>query len=35
VVDSARKDFCSTADLPEEEFFADAFTSEADKAAPR
>lgn len=35
VVDSARKDFCGTADLPEEEFFADAFTSEADKAAPR
>ena len=33
VVDSARKDFCAQAGLPEEEFFADAFTSEADKAA--
>jgi CDP-4-dehydro-6-deoxyglucose reductase len=32
VVDSARKDFCSQAGLPEEHFFADAFTSEADKA---
>jgi CDP-4-dehydro-6-deoxyglucose reductase len=32
VVDSARTDFCATAGLPEEEFFADAFTSEADKA---
>jgi len=31
VVDSARKDFCAAAHLPEEEFFADAFTSEADK----
>jgi CDP-4-dehydro-6-deoxyglucose reductase len=31
VVDSARKDFCAAAQLPEEEFFADAFTSEADK----
>ncbi|WP_342618448.1 CDP-6-deoxy-delta-3,4-glucoseen reductase [Rhodoferax sp. GW822-FHT02A01] len=32
VVDSARKDFCSQAGLPEDNFFADAFTSEADKA---
>ena len=32
VVDSARKDYLS-AGLPEEEFFADAFTSEADKHA--
>ncbi|MDR7308774.1 CDP-6-deoxy-delta-3,4-glucoseen reductase [Rhodoferax saidenbachensis] len=32
VVDSARADFCALAGLPEEEFFADAFTSEADKA---
>jgi CDP-4-dehydro-6-deoxyglucose reductase len=31
VVDSARKDFCTAARLPEEEFYADAFTSEADK----
>lgn len=31
VVESARKDFCEMAHLPEEEFFADAFTSEADK----
>ena len=32
VVDSARQDFVEQAGLPEEEFFADAFTSEADKA---
>ena len=32
VVDSARRDFRKLAHLPEEEFFADAFTSEADKA---
>jgi CDP-4-dehydro-6-deoxyglucose reductase len=31
VVDSARRDFCSNAHLPEEEFFADAFTSLADQ----
>ena len=31
VVDSARRDYLS-AGLPEDEFFADAFTSEADKA---
>jgi len=31
VVDSARRDFCGQAHLPEEEFFADAFTSLADK----
>lgn len=34
VVDSARKDFCALAGLREEAFFADAFTSEADKHAP-
>jgi CDP-4-dehydro-6-deoxyglucose reductase len=34
VVDSARNDYCELAGLAEEEFFADAFTSEADKAAP-
>jgi CDP-4-dehydro-6-deoxyglucose reductase len=33
VVESARKDFCAQGKLPEEEFFADSFTSEADKAA--
>ena len=32
VVDSARSDFTATAGLPEEEFYADSFTSEADKA---
>ncbi len=31
VVDSARRDYVSLAGLPEEEFFADSFTSEADK----
>ena len=34
VVDSARKDFTERAALPEEEFYADAFTTEADKAVP-
>jgi CDP-4-dehydro-6-deoxyglucose reductase len=32
VVDSARADFTTRAGLPEEEFFADSFTTEADKA---
>ena len=32
VVDSARRDFAALAHLSEEEFFADSFTSEADKA---
>jgi CDP-4-dehydro-6-deoxyglucose reductase len=32
VVDSARRDFVALAKLPEDEFYADAFTSEADKA---
>lgn len=31
VVDSARRDYVQQAGLPEEEFYADAFTSEADK----
>lgn len=31
VVESARRDFCAQAALPAEEFYADAFTSEADK----
>lgn len=34
VVDSARKDYVARAGLPDEEFFADAFTTEADKAVP-
>lgn len=33
MVDSARRDFCARAGLPEDEFYADAFTSEADKLA--
>ena len=33
VVDSARADYTAQAGLPEDEFFADSFTSEADKAA--
>jgi len=33
VVDSAKRDFCTMARLPEEAFFADVFTSEADKVA--
>jgi CDP-4-dehydro-6-deoxyglucose reductase len=32
VIESARRDFSALAQLPSEEFFADAFTSEADKA---
>jgi CDP-4-dehydro-6-deoxyglucose reductase, E3 len=34
VVDAARRDYVGAAGLPEEEFFADAFTTEADKAVP-
>jgi CDP-4-dehydro-6-deoxyglucose reductase len=33
MVDSAKRDFVAKAQLPEEAFFADSFTSEADKAA--
>ena len=33
VVESAKADFSAMAGLPDEEFFADAFTSEADKAS--
>lgn len=33
VVESARKDYVDQAGLPEEEFYADSFTSEADKVA--
>jgi len=32
VIESARAEFSSQAHLPAEEFFADSFTSEADKA---
>ncbi|MFM9991776.1 MAG: CDP-6-deoxy-delta-3,4-glucoseen reductase [Burkholderiaceae bacterium] len=32
VIDSAKKDFTSLGALPEDEFFADSFTTEADKA---
>jgi CDP-4-dehydro-6-deoxyglucose reductase len=32
VVDSARADYLGKAGLPEEAFFADSFTTEADKA---
>lgn len=35
VVESARRDYTTRAGLPPEEFFADAFTSEADKAAKK
>ena len=34
VVDAARRDYVSQRGLPEEEFYADAFTTEADKALP-
>lgn len=34
VVDSAKRDYMALGGLPEEEFFADAFTTEADKAIP-
>ncbi len=34
VVDSARHDYLAQGGLPEEEFYADAFTTEADKAGP-
>ncbi|WP_151447457.1 CDP-6-deoxy-delta-3,4-glucoseen reductase [Lacisediminimonas profundi] len=33
MVDAARREFCALCKLPEEEFYADAFTSEADLAA--
>jgi CDP-4-dehydro-6-deoxyglucose reductase len=34
MVDSARRDFIARCGLPEDEFFADSFTSQADKALP-
>jgi CDP-4-dehydro-6-deoxyglucose reductase len=33
MVDAARRDFCAFAGLPDDEFYADAFTSEADKVS--
>jgi CDP-4-dehydro-6-deoxyglucose reductase len=33
MVDAARKDFTATCKLPEEEFYADSFTTQADLAA--
>jgi CDP-4-dehydro-6-deoxyglucose reductase len=33
MVQAAQRDFCQSCGLPPEEFFADAFTSEADKHA--
>jgi CDP-4-dehydro-6-deoxyglucose reductase, E3 len=32
VVDSAKRDYVALGHLPEDEFYADSFTSEADKA---
>jgi CDP-4-dehydro-6-deoxyglucose reductase len=34
MVDAAKRDFVAACGLPEDEFYADAFTSEADLAAP-
>jgi CDP-4-dehydro-6-deoxyglucose reductase len=34
VVDAAKRDYVAQRGLPEEEFYADAFTTEADKALP-
>ncbi len=33
VIESAQRDYVQQAGLPSEEFYADAFTSEADKAS--
>jgi CDP-4-dehydro-6-deoxyglucose reductase len=33
VIEAAKRDFCAKAHLPEDEFYADSFTSEADKAS--
>jgi CDP-4-dehydro-6-deoxyglucose reductase len=35
MVDSARADFIARCNLPEEEFFADSFTTQADLASPK
>jgi len=34
MVDSARKDFITACKLPEDEFYADSFTTQADTAQP-
>ena len=34
MVDAAKRDFCAHCGLPEEAFYADSFTSEADKHGP-
>jgi len=34
-VDAARKDFTGACKLPEDEFYADSFTTQADLAAPQ
>jgi CDP-4-dehydro-6-deoxyglucose reductase len=35
MVDAARRDFVQQCKLPEEEFYADSFTTQADLASPR
>jgi CDP-4-dehydro-6-deoxyglucose reductase len=35
MVDAARRDFTQQCRLPEEEFYADSFTTQADLASPR
>jgi CDP-4-dehydro-6-deoxyglucose reductase len=35
MVDAARADFSAECKLPDEEFFADSFLTEADRAQPR
>jgi CDP-4-dehydro-6-deoxyglucose reductase len=35
MVDAARRDFIQQCKLPEEEFFADSFTTQADLASPK
>ncbi len=35
MVEAARRDFTQQCGLPEEEFFADSFTTQADRASPR
>jgi CDP-4-dehydro-6-deoxyglucose reductase len=35
MVDAARRDFTAQCRLPEDEFYADSFTSQADLASPK
>jgi CDP-4-dehydro-6-deoxyglucose reductase len=35
MVDAARRDFVQQCKLPEDEFYADSFTTQADLASPR